>query len=75
MESTLIHCRKKTEGTKRLKEVPFKKWQVYAWALLVFLDMETVQRSTWRGTDIKRRFGTDSKIHQYDSADGSKVKN
>ena len=25
VESTLIHCREKKEGTKRLKEVPFKK--------------------------------------------------
>ena len=42
---------KKTEGTKRLKEDPFKKVA----GLLVFLVMEIVQPSTWRGTDIKKK--------------------
>ena len=37
VESTLIHCReKKQRGRRGKRKSFFKKWQVYAWVLLVF---------------------------------------
>ena len=56
VESTLIHCReKKQRGRRGKRKSFFKKWQVYAWALLVFFVKEVVQPSTWRGTDIEKK--------------------
>ena len=57
VESTLIHCRKKTERTKRLKEDLFQKVAGLRLGITRFLSQgkEIVQPSTWRGTDIKKK--------------------
>ena len=71
VESTLIHCReKKQRGRRGKRKSFFKKWQVYAWGLLVFLAKVRRLFNMERDRHKKRRFGTDSKIHQYGSADG-----